>query len=217
MVSESARPARARSAAEKHQRRDDILRAAERLWTTTPYADLSMNQVAREAQLAKGTLYLYFDTKEELFLALLGEHLTAWVDQITALLRERAPKTSSEVADVLLAASDEYSPLRRLLVLLGTVLERNVRPELNAEFQRELRARMETVVAYMPYRPQTTLRMLRHLYAVSIGWQQISEDVPTTAQDGGPAAVSQDDTFSVELNLAVRAIIDRLALEDARA
>ena len=61
MPSEPVRPARARSAEEKNQRRDDILRAAERLWTSTTYAELSMNQVAREAKLAKGTLYLYFD------------------------------------------------------------------------------------------------------------------------------------------------------------
>ena len=46
MVSAPNRPARARSAAEKTQRRDDILRAAERLWNTSTYTDLSMNHVA---------------------------------------------------------------------------------------------------------------------------------------------------------------------------
>ena len=95
----TVRPARARSPEEKGQRRDDILRAAEQLWTRTPHADLSMNQVAREAGLAKGTLYLYFDTREELFLALLTEHLRAWVGELTTRLDERRPATPGEVAD----------------------------------------------------------------------------------------------------------------------
>lgn len=219
MVSDSPRPARARSAAEKSQRRNDILRAAERLWTTTPYADLSMNQVAKEARLAKGTLYLYFDTKEELFLALLGEHLHGWADRVTGLLEQRPPRTAEEVANVLLQATDELAPLRRLLVLLGTVLERNVRPELVMEFQRDLKLRLRGLVQYMPYKPNTTMRILRHLYAAAIGWQQLSEEIP---RQEDPDILPElqgtwTESFSTEFELTMRAVIDRLAREDGKA
>lgn len=218
MVSPLPRPARARSAAEKTQRRDDILRAAERLWTSTSYTDLSMNHVAREAKLAKGTLYLYFDTKEELFLALVTEHLHTWVSSTVRLLQERQPRSAQAVADVLLDASVDVAPLRRLLVLLGTVLERNVRPELTREFRKELRARIGLLVAHLPFSEATGLRILRHLYALGLGWQQLSEEqalssAPSEAPgDQGGAA----DPFSQEFELAMRAVIDRLAAEETR-
>lgn len=207
MVSESARPARARSPEEKGQRRDDILRAAERLWTTTPYAELSMNQVAREVKLAKGTLYLYFETKEELFLALLAEHLQRWLEQLTALLDERQPQTPDEVARVLLQSARDQEPLRRLLILLGTVLERNVRPELARKFKQEFQRLTQDVEARLPFAPDVTRRLLMHLYALSLGWQQLTENATSS-----PEMREQADlpSFEEELAFGLRAVIDRL-------
>ncbi|EYB67428.1 TetR family transcriptional regulator [Deinococcus phoenicis] len=211
MVSPFVRPARARSPEEKGQRRDDILRAAERLWTTTPYAELSMNQVAREAKLAKGTLYLYFDTKEELFLALLTEHLQRWLAQLTALLEERRPRGPDDVAQVLLRSARDQEPLRRLLILLGTVLERNVRPELALNFRRDFRRMVQGVLERMPFAPEVTLRILMHMYALSLGWQQLSEELPSSDLGRRPRDPSfLAPSFEQEFEFGLRAIIDRL-------
>lgn len=210
MVSDTSRPARARSAEEKNQRRDDILGAAERLWTTTPYADLSMNQVAREAQLAKGTLYLYFDTKEELFLALLSNHLRGWIDRIIAVLQERRPRTSTQLADAMLDSGYDLAPMRRLLVLLGTVLERNVRPELKAEFQQDMKLRLQGMLELMPFKPEISTRVLRHMYALAIGWQQLSEEADSD-DETNDLRVSWNRSFNTEFELATRAVIDQLA------
>jgi AcrR family transcriptional regulator len=205
---------RARSLAEKRQRRADILRAAEDLWTTTPYADLSMNQVASVAQLAKGTLYLYFDTKEELFLALVDGHLKVWIDRASTLLDERRPRTPTQLAEVLLEAGQDARSLRRLLVLLGTVLERRVRPELLLEFRTNLNMRLEGLLALMPLERQMAWRALRHLYALSIGWQHLSEQpnlweaVPSTKGLDSPDRVQHH--AEEEFHLAVRAVFECL-------
>lgn len=55
---------------EKEQRRNDILKAAEKLFLSRGYDDVSMNDIAGEVELSKATLYLYFDNKEELFFAI---------------------------------------------------------------------------------------------------------------------------------------------------
>ncbi|WP_189071528.1 TetR/AcrR family transcriptional regulator [Deinococcus sedimenti] len=217
MPSDTSRPARARSAEEKNQRRDDILRAAERLWTTTTYAELSMNQVAREAKLAKGTLYLYFDTKEELFLALLSEHLQGWITRTSDLLIDRQPRTPQQVTEVLMDSADALVPLRRLLVLLGTVLERNVRPELGLEFRRELDSQLHRLVQHMPYSAPTTLRLLRHLYALAIGWQQYRESLPGLDPKTGQPRAETPGEYRAEFELALRGIVEQLAAQDARA
>ncbi len=54
---------------EKAARRTAIVNAAERLFASKDYDGVAMDDVAREAQLAKGTLYLYFNNKDSLYLA----------------------------------------------------------------------------------------------------------------------------------------------------
>ncbi len=52
---------------EKQQRRESIIEAAEKLCFATCDLDLvTMDDIAKEAELSKGTLYLYFKTKEDL-------------------------------------------------------------------------------------------------------------------------------------------------------
>lgn len=55
---------------EKKQRRNDIINAAEKLFFSGVYDDVSMNDIANEVELSKATLYLYFNNKEELFFSI---------------------------------------------------------------------------------------------------------------------------------------------------
>lgn len=52
---------------EKEQRRNYILDAAEKLFFTRSYDEVSMDDIAKEVELNKATLYLYFKNKESLF------------------------------------------------------------------------------------------------------------------------------------------------------
>lgn len=238
MSSQPSRPARARSLAEKQQRRSDILSAAQDLWATTPYADLSMSQVASSAQLAKGTLYLYFDTKEELFLALVDRHLNAWIGRTCALLAEHRPQTPPQLADVLVESVRDISSLRRLLTLLGTVLERRIRPELMLEFRKNVNAHLEHLLTLMPLERQVAQRVLRHLYALGIGWQHLAEQTASGLERGALGELAEkgsalegasdqdadsrrqekiEQAFEKEYELAVRIMIERLIRETALA
>jgi AcrR family transcriptional regulator len=58
---------------EKEHRRNDILKAAKDVFFKNGYENTSMDKVAEAAQLAKGTLYLYFTSKEELYLSLVED------------------------------------------------------------------------------------------------------------------------------------------------
>jgi TetR/AcrR family transcriptional regulator len=52
---------------EKERRKKEILDAAEALFFTHDYEDVSMDSIARDVELNKATLYLYFKNKESLF------------------------------------------------------------------------------------------------------------------------------------------------------
>lgn len=61
---------------EKEQRRNTILNAAETVFFSKGINLATMDNVAEEAELSKGTLYLYFKSKEELFLGIACRALT---------------------------------------------------------------------------------------------------------------------------------------------
>ena len=54
---------------EKEQRKNEIIEAAECLFFSRSYEDVSMEDIAREVELNKATIYLYFKNKEALFAA----------------------------------------------------------------------------------------------------------------------------------------------------
>jgi len=55
---------------EKEQRRNDIIDAAERIFFSKGWSTATMDDIAEEAELSKGTLYLYFKSKNELYQAI---------------------------------------------------------------------------------------------------------------------------------------------------
>ena len=72
---------RARSETAKLAREDSILTAAEILLRQSGYDAMTMQAVATAAGLAKGTLYLYFTSRESLVLAVHGRLFDRWVDR----------------------------------------------------------------------------------------------------------------------------------------
>ena len=69
---------------DRQLRRADILAAAERVFAQKGYHAAAMQDIAREAQYATGTVYLYFKDKEELYLSILEEKM----GNLTARLKE---------------------------------------------------------------------------------------------------------------------------------
>lgn len=73
-----------RKGREKEQRRKAILDAAFTLFITKGYDNVSMNDIAEAVELSKGTLYLYFENKETLFLAIVLQGLGIMRDMFRA-------------------------------------------------------------------------------------------------------------------------------------
>lgn len=62
-------PVQGRRARERERHRREILAAAERVFAAKGYEAATVEEIAREAEFATGTLYKFFDGKEALFLA----------------------------------------------------------------------------------------------------------------------------------------------------
>jgi len=128
---------RARSASEKADRRDAILDAAEAQVSATGADKLTMNALAKAAGVAKGTLYLYFDTKEEVLLALFRRANRRFVDR----MRDHVYPGMSDDAYCQLFW-DQFQADPNLTVYnaqLGSLIERNVSLDALIEAKREMR------------------------------------------------------------------------------
>lgn len=55
---------------EREIRRKDIIDAAERLFFSNDYENVTMNDIAEEAEMARGTLYQYFKNKDDIYAAI---------------------------------------------------------------------------------------------------------------------------------------------------
>jgi AcrR family transcriptional regulator len=85
---------RARSLEDKSFRRQQILYAAAALFQEVGYEGFSVALLASKAGVVKGTLYLYFKTREEVFLALYDQSLNrvseCFIAQLTPGITDRA-------------------------------------------------------------------------------------------------------------------------------
>ena len=90
---------RARSAEQKAARRQRVLDDAESYFLEVGYEAFSLTQLAKRADVVKGTLYLYFQTKEELFLTLYEQSLERWSEAFIASLPSQL--TSERYAELL--------------------------------------------------------------------------------------------------------------------
>lgn len=183
-----ALPLRARKEEDKEARRQLILEEALALYTATSYGEVKMADVAERAQLAKGTVFLYFPTKEALFLALLEDLLFAWFAKLDGLLEHGEGRwTGPRVARTVAESLEGQEALTRLLALLQTVLEQNVTTEQVGVFKERLLAALVHTGALMEKRlaflqPGEGGRFLLHLHALVTGLRQMADVAPVTRE-----------------------------------
>lgn len=178
---------RARAEEEKARRRKQILDAAVGLWRGTPYDAFSMSALAAASGLAKGTLYLYFATKEALFLELIETRMIAWLERLQKGLGKLKDAGSRQVAAVVRETLVNQDPLLdRGLPLLDRVLLPGVDARTGTEFllriQPATEAAASALEAALPDLEKgegaTALVLLR---AVHAGYRQMA-DLPAATK-----------------------------------
>lgn len=95
-----ARPGVSR-ARRKEARPAELLAAALELFTEKGFAATRLDEVAAQAGVSKGTLYLYFESKEALFRAVVGDIVLPSVDKAEAMLATHAGSAAEQLRDIL--------------------------------------------------------------------------------------------------------------------
>ena len=128
---------------EKQQRRQAILDAAGRVFAAHGFHGASMNEIAQEAELAPGTLYLYFKDKGSLYAALFMSKLGVMIEQIEEAAGEGADPLESLRNAV--RAQMEFNDRNREFFEVVT----RHRPAEQREHDREWKAAHETMARHI--------------------------------------------------------------------
>ena len=123
--------AQERKAQERQARRRRIQEAARTVFTERGYAGASIELIARAAQLSVGAIYLYFRSKEDLYVSLVEDALTVF-DVEMGQLRETADVGSRlrETWSLLVRWAERDAEGPRILRLLA---QPAIRPQLSDE------------------------------------------------------------------------------------
>lgn len=179
---------RATSDLQKEQRRDVILAAAHDLIRDVGFFDVSMSMISKRAGVAKGTIYIYFETKEEIFLSLSLDELRSWLTQLMNELSDiNKPVSNDQFLQIVRRTLSERQSLYSLISLMHLILEKNVSFKQALNFKRTLLSLMMDVSglieAALPYLAKGDgVKLLTQLHCLLLGWSQMTEVSPVMDQ-----------------------------------
>ena len=133
------------SSAAKPNRREEILAACETLYQTMGFRDVTLKEIAACTSFSRPSIYNYFETKEEIFLAIFQREYDLWRADMEAAMEQPGALTRAQVADLLARTVSARPLLLRLLSMNLYDMEEHSRPDRLAEFKRSFGASIQTV------------------------------------------------------------------------
>ena len=126
-------------------RKEEIIAACAALYEEKGFKETTIKDIGKAITLTRTGIYLYFETKEEIFLALLGREYDAWVSEMREIMAVKTAMTRDGVAEVLARTLTNRPRLLRLLSMNLYEMEANSRTERLTEFKKSFGASLETV------------------------------------------------------------------------
>ncbi len=181
---------------EKNERRQAILDVARRLFWTHGFAGTTMPEIARAAELAPGTLYLYFPSKDALYAELLVEGYDRLLESLRKCLNPRAGarRQAEALVDRFLGFAREHPAYFDIIFfVLQRETGRGPRAVLEPEQLARLAARegdckaiaAQVIGAARPRRSAKEVRLL-----VEAVWSMLVGVVSIWGEDDGFSAVA---------------------------
>ncbi len=127
------------------RRREEIVNACERLYQKRSFRDITLKEIGEETSFSRPTIYNYFQTKEEIFLALFEREYDRWNTELEAILAGEKALTKPQLAERLARSLEKREQLLRLLSMNNYDMEANSRQELLTSFKAAYGKSMENM------------------------------------------------------------------------
>ena len=150
------------------QRREEIVGACEQLYQTMSFKDITLKEIGNVTSFSRPTIYNYFHTKEEIFLALFESEYDRWNADLEKILNSDENYTSEQLADLIAVSLTKRAQLLKLLSMNNYDMEENSREELLASFKtaygRSLRLFREIIEKNVPEMEETEIEHTIYIF-----------------------------------------------------
>ena len=116
-------------------RKEEIINACEQLYQTMSFKEITLKEIGNATSFTRTSIYNYFQTKEEIFLALFQREYDRWNEDLTAILNGNERLTKKELADSISHSLASRGQLLKLLSMNNYDMEANSRQELLTSFK----------------------------------------------------------------------------------
>ena len=117
------------------KKREEIINACEQLYRTMSFREITLKEIGNITSFSRPTIYNYFETKEEIFLALFQREYDLWNEDLTAILNGNEKLTKAEVSEKIAGSLAGREQLLKLLSMNTYDMEANSRQELLNSFK----------------------------------------------------------------------------------
>ncbi|MDE6698648.1 MAG: TetR/AcrR family transcriptional regulator, partial [Lachnospiraceae bacterium] len=116
-------------------RKEEIINACEELYKTMSFKDITIKEIGNATSFTRTAIYNYFQTKEEIFLALLQREYELWIAELSQIMEENTTLTKDEFADKLARSLENRGQLLKIMSMNHYDMESSCRPERLTEFK----------------------------------------------------------------------------------
>lgn len=116
-------------------RKDEIVNACAVLYERMRFRDITIKDIGEHTSLKRSAIYNYFQTKEEIFLALLQREYEQWAEELTMITDSREAMTADEIAGELARSLEKRGRMLKLFSMNHFDMEANSRLENLTEFK----------------------------------------------------------------------------------
>lgn len=176
---------RARTDEQRDGRREDILEAAEALLIEAGYQSFTMSTLAKRANLAKGTTYLYFPTRNALMVELFARKFADWRDMVIPGLTPGIEETD------LVALFFDAGTKDPLFLELATRLTSKIESQEPAETVADIKRGNNEVIVPVVEQLGVALRIEKRV-AAKLVWALISQLIGAATIDTSRQLDSKD-------------------------
>ena len=117
-------------------RKEEIIHACEQLYQTMSFREITLKEIGNATSFSRPSIYNYFQTKEEIFLALFEREYDRWSEELSCILNENASLSKEQLADRIAKSLEGRRQLLKLLSMNNYDMEANSRQELLASFKK---------------------------------------------------------------------------------
>ena len=126
-------------------RKEEIINACEQLYQTMSFKEITLREIGNVTSFTRTSIYNYFQTKEEIFLALFKREYDRWNEDLQSILNENEPLSRAQLAEKIAGSLAQRGQLLKLLAMNNYDMEANSRAELLTSFKKSYGRSMELV------------------------------------------------------------------------